>query len=185
MILVRFTKECPGLVGSLGRLYGDDVVGAIAADYCTAADLGGNVEVGLSREEGVSFNPRIARIVSLVIQDSDRGDSHMLRVAVYSSIPDDKTDAVPPEVRADVRAVHAASSESPSWIQGVQLALFLDKIRHLHMVAMSDVEKTSYIEQVQSSQLLTGRSSAPEKLRLKVIHAIDLQTRRLTSDAEK
>lgn len=185
MILVRFTKECPGLAGSLGRIYGDEVMAQIGADYCTASDLGGNAEEGLSRDDGVSFNPRIARLVSLVMQDCDRIEPHMLRVAVYSSIADDKTDTTPPEVRADVRAVQCASSESPSWIQGVKLALYLDRVRHLHMVVMSDVERMSYMREVQSSPLLSVGSGAPEKLRLKVIHAIDLQTRRLTIDAEK
>lgn len=185
MILVRFTKECPGLVGSLGRLYGDEVVAQIGADYCVAADLRGNSEVGLTREEGVSFNPRIARIVSLVMQDGGRVDSHALRVAVYSTIPDDSTEGVPTDVQPDVLAVHTASSESAGWIQGIALALYLDRIRHLHLVAMSDIERMSYMEEVQNSPLLSPCSGAPENLRLKVTHAIDLQTRRLAIDAEK
>ena len=185
MILVRFTKECPGLVGSLGRLYGDEVVAQIGADYCAAADLGGNSEAGLMREEGVSFNPRIARIVSLVIQDCDRVVPQMLRVAVYSTTSDDATEAVPPEMRTDVLAVRSASSNSPAWMQGIALALYLDRIRHLHLVSMSDDERASYMTEIRRSPLLAIDSGAPENLRLKVLHSIDLQTRRLTIDAEK
>ena len=185
MILVRFRKECPGLVGSLGRLYGEAVVTQVAADYCAAADLGGNAEVGLSREEGVSFNPRIARIVSLVIQDCNRVEPHMLRVAVYSTLPREKMGAVPPAVQPDVLSVGSASQESPGWMQGIVLALELDRIRHLHMIAMSDDERMSYMKEVQNSPLLSVPSVTHENLRLKVIHAIDLQTRRLTSNAER
>lgn len=71
MSLDRFTKECHGLAGSLSRLYGEAVAAQIAGDYCVAADLGGNLEPALPREEGVSFNPRIARVVSLVVQECD------------------------------------------------------------------------------------------------------------------
>ena len=175
------------MVGSLGRLYGDEVVAQIGADYCAASDLGGNAEVGLTRDEGVSFNPRIARIVSLMIQDCESVVPHMLRVAVYSAISSEveTQEAVPSEVRPDVAAVRAASDQSPSWIQGVALALFLDRTRHLHMINMSDVEKMSYMAELQASPMLSPQSGAPANLRLKVIHAIDVQNRRLKIDAEK
>ncbi len=173
------------MVGSLGRLYGEEVVAQIGGDYCAAADRGGNVEPGLSREEGVSFNPRIARIVSLVMQDCEEVTPHMLRVAVFSTLPDGATEGVPTELCKDVSEVRAASPESSPWIQGISLALYLDRIRHLHMVAMSDAERIAYVEYVKSSPLLSVRSGAPENLRLKVIHAIDLQSRRIAIDAEK
>jgi len=187
MILVRFTKECPGLAGSLGRLYGDVVVAQIGADYCSAADCGGNIEVGLAREEGVSFNPRIARIVSMVVQDCERVDPHMLRVAVYSTTPREVmvAECVPSEVQSDVAAVRSVSEQSPAWIQGIALALLLDRIRHLHMLEMSTDEKVLYMAQAQASPMLVPQSGAPSNLRLKVIHAIDLQNRRLKIDAEK
>lgn len=185
MTLVRFTKECPGLVGSLSRLYGSNTVTQMGVDYCAAADLGGNVEVGLPREEGVSFNPRIARVVSVVIQDCEGVDPRMLRVAVYSTIPTEKVEAVPAELLSDVVAVRSSSGESPTWIQGISLALFLDRIRHLHMIEMSDVERMSYMKEVKSLPMLSAHPGAPENLRLKVIHAIDLQTRRIAIDNEK
>jgi hypothetical protein len=180
MMLVRFTKECPGLAGSLGRLYGKDVVAQFALDYCEAADLGGNVEFGVAREEGVSFNPRIARVVSLVMQDCDDITPHVLRVAAYSAVPLDEE--IPADLRSDVSAVRDVASESPEWIKCIALALMLDRARHLHMADIGCDEKERMLASFASSALLAPDAGSPENLRLKLIHSIDMQRRRLHID---
>ena len=182
MSLARFTKECPGLAGSITRLYGDEVAFQVAADYCVVADRGGNVELGLSREQGVSFNPRIARIVSLVIQDCGKVEPSMVRVAVYSSLPRESGCDIPVDVAGDVAAVKDPSLESSSWIQGISLAVMLDRVRHLHMITCTLGEKEAYLNEVRSSPLIASQSGAPETLRLKLLHAIDMQTRRISFD---
>jgi hypothetical protein len=180
MMLVRFTKECPGLAGSLGRLYGKDVVAQFALDYCEAADLGGNVEFGVAREEGVSFNPRIARVVSLVIQDCANITPHVLRVVAYSTVPLDRE--IPGDLRFDVSAVRDVASESPEWIKCIALALMLDRARHLHMADIGFDEKEGTLASFASSALLAPDAGSPESLRLKLIHSIDMQRRRLHID---
>lgn len=180
MSLARFTKECPGLAGSITRLYGLDAASQLAADYCVAADLGGNVEVGITREEGVSFNPRIARIVSVVIQDCGQVDLNMVRVAVYSSVPVERGGAVPSNVVDDVVAVRDASATSATWVKGISLALSLDRLRHLHMAQFSQEEKLRVLDEVRGSPMLVPDSGAPEALRLKLLHAVELQSRHLS-----
>jgi hypothetical protein len=180
MMLVRFTKECPGLAASLGRLYGKDVVAQFAHDYCEAADRGGNTELGVAREEGVSFNPRIARVVSLVIQEHDKITPHVLRVVAYSTVPLDG--GVPAEVLSDVSAVRDVTLESPEWIKCIALALMLDGARHLHMADIGCAEKERMLASFASSALLAPDAGSPENLRLKLIHSIDTQRRRLHID---
>lgn len=182
MSLVRFSKECPGLAGSIARLYGDEVASAVAADYCIAADLGGNVELGVVREEGVSFNPRLARIASLVIQECGDVVPLMVRVALYSGVPLERSGEISADITREVTEVREASPKSPPWIQGVALALTLDMLRHLHMSNAPADEKESSLNQARASLLLSPDSGAPERLRLKVIHALDLQTRRVAMD---
>ncbi len=180
MMLVRFTKECPGLAGSLGRLYGKDVVAQFAHDYCEAAGLGGNVELGVAREEGVSFNPRIARVVSLVVQGCDSITPHVLRVVAYSAVPLDRQ--IPADLQSDVSAVREVAPESPEWIKCIALALMLDRARHLHIADIGFDEKERLLASFASSALLAPDAGSPENLRLKLIHSIDMQRRRLHID---
>ena len=167
------------------RLYGEAVAVQIAGDYCSAADLGGNLELDLPREEGVSFNPRIARVVSLVIQECDVTDPAQLRIAVYSCVANDRISALPGDVASELASVRDASSGRPAWIQGISLALMLDRVRHLHMMTSAFEDKDAYLAQVRASPLLLPESGAPERLRSKVLHAVDLQVRRLADDREK
>jgi hypothetical protein len=185
MSLTRFAKECHGLAGSLTRLYGEGVVSQISEDYSAAADLGGNLELALPREEGVSFNPRIARVVSLVIQECDSVGLTLLRSAVYSCVDNDRINDIPPEVGCEVKEIKTASLQSPAWAQGVSLVLMLDRVRHLHMVTSTHDEKGAYLDEVRASMLLRPESRAPERLRMKVQHAVDLQARRLADDRER
>jgi hypothetical protein len=177
MMLVRFTKECPGLAGSLGRLYGKDVVAQFAHDYCEAADRGGNADLGVAREEGVSFNPRIARVISLVIQEYAQITPEVLRVVAYSTVSLDQD--VPAEVLSDVSAVRNVTPESPEWIRCIALALMLDRVRHLHMADIRSDEKERMLAAFGSSPILAPEAGSPENLRLKLIHSIDMQRRRL------
>ena len=180
MTLVRFTKEAPGLAGSLGRLYGHEVVERVALDYCAVADRGGNDELGVIREEGVSHNPRIARVVSLVIQDCKEVTPRVLRAAVYGTLP--LTQGVPPELLPDLVAIREATPTSPEWAACVALALMLDRVRHLHMADIPVREKEGILFTVEASSLLTPGVGSPENLRLKVIHGVAMQRRRIKMD---
>jgi hypothetical protein len=185
MSLTRFAKECHGLAGSLTRLYGDGVVAQISEDYSVAADLGGNLELAVPRAEGASFNPRIARVVSLVIHECESVSLALLRSAVYSCVDNERINELPSEVVYDVKEVKKAASHSPAWAQGVSLAITLDRVRHLHMMTSTHDEKCAYLDEVRASVLLRPESGAPERLRVKVLHAVDLQARRLADDRER
>jgi hypothetical protein len=176
-VVARFTQECPGLAGSLGRLYGREVADQFAQYYCEVADLGGNDELGVVRADGGSFNPRIARVISMVVQECKEVTSRVLRAAAYSTLLFDGE--APLEVRADIAAVRGATPSSPEWASCVALALMLDRIRHLHMADISVHEKERILLTVESSPLITPGGRGAENLRLKVIHGVAMQRRRL------
>jgi hypothetical protein len=182
MMADRFTQECPGLAGSLRRLYGQEVADEFAQYYREAADLGGNDELGVVREDGVSFNARIARVVSLVIQECPQVSPRVLKAAAYSTVAA-RVD-LPPDLLADVITVRDATSASPEWVVCIALVLMLDRIRHLHMADIPALEKTRILSDVQSSPLLASGVGSPENLRLKLIHGIEMQRRRIKRDAE-
>ncbi len=168
------------MAGSLARLYGREVAAEFAQSYCGAADLGGNEELGVSREEGGSYNPRIARVLSLVIQECKEVTPRVLRVAAYSTLP--LNVEIPVEIRSDLNDVHGATPKSPEWAACVALALMLDRVRHLHMLTLPLSEKEGILSAVESSPLLTPGAGSPENLRLKVVHGIDMQRRRIKMD---
>lgn len=168
------------MAGSLARLYGREVADEFANHYVVVADLGGNHELGVVREEGVSFNPRIARVISLVIQDCDDVTPRVLKVAAYSALPVDVE--IPLEFQSDVLAVREATPSSPAWVSSVALALMLDRVRHLHMADIPVSDKERLLSTLESSSLLTPGVGNPEKLRLKVIHGVAMQRRRIKMD---
>ncbi len=167
------------------RLYGEAVALQIAGDYCVAADLGGNLEPAVPREAGVSFNPRIARVVSLVMQECVSVDPALVRLAVYSCVGSDRIDDLPSDLTSELKSVREASLGGPSWAQGISLAIVLDRVRHLHMMTSDLDEKGAYLDEVRASPMLLPESGAPERLRMKVLHAVELQARRLADDREK
>jgi hypothetical protein len=181
MTLERFTKECPGLAGSLARLYGKEVAAEFAGYYCEVADRAGNDELGVVREEGVSFNPRIARVISLVVQDCSEVTPRVLRAAAYSTLPPHVE--IPTDAYSDVVAVREATPSSPEWVSCVALALMLDRIRHLHMADIAIGEKERILSNVECSPLLTPGVGSPENLRLKVIHGVAMQRRRIKMES--
>ena len=86
MFTGRLSEECPGLAVLLGRYFDPSTVEILSEDYFAAVVRGGNQEDGIIREEGVSFNPRLARIITVLLRDGGVRDSWMLRVAVYGAV---------------------------------------------------------------------------------------------------
>jgi hypothetical protein len=66
VLAIKFKSECPGVFGLLSRLLGEDAASALAVDYELVSQHDGNYEPAVIREEGVSYNPRIGRVLSIV-----------------------------------------------------------------------------------------------------------------------
>jgi hypothetical protein len=178
VLATKFHSECPGVFGLLARLFGEDGALALALDYERVSQHGGNYEPAVIREEGVSHNPRIGRVLSIVIQDGGVRERDSIRSAMYACAPR----VTPPEelepLGSEVRNLLSTESVANT----IQLALELDFIRHLHMTTYSTEDRQKLLNERARSTLLPQLGKGSPALFQKVAHAITLQQRRLELD---
>jgi len=184
MTLTRFRRECPGISATIDRMFEEEVAERIALDYEAVSDAGGNKEAQIFREEGVSFNPRVARILSIVIQDGGLTGARELRVAMYATVSSVErvSHALSDELAGEVRSVLCAQDASSDWIRVIRLSLVLDRVRHLHMTNVDDSEKLVVLDEVGAQALRDCGAGVPERLVSKVSRAIQLQRQRVIGD---
>lgn len=185
MTVALFREECPGISATIERILGPDAAEAIASDYKVVADAGGNLENGVVRDQGVSFNPRVGRILSIMIVDGDIRDVRALRVAMYATLFPHSASShmIPDELARDVQDVTTADTTSPAWIAVIRLSLILDAVRHHHMMVLKSSERAAFFDAVERHPLLTLNHTVGGKLRNKVLHALKLQRKRLAGSA--
>ncbi len=178
VLATKFHSECPGVFGLLARLFGEDGALALALDYERVSQHDGNYEPAVIREEGVSHNPRIGRVLSIVIQDGGVRERDSIRSAMYACAPR----VTPPEelepLGSEVRNLLSTESVANT----IQLALELDFIRHLHMTTYSTEDRQKLLNERARSTLLPQLGKGSPALFQKVAHAITLQQRRLELD---
>lgn len=181
----RLSAECPGLAVLLGRYFDAATAELLAQDYCSAADRGGNRDVLVVRDEGVSFNPRIARIVTLLLRDGGVTDSWVIRVAIYrAGAPEDGLlEGVDPLIVSDVERLSRDPRAGPDWYTTVALAYVLDRVRHLHMTSMTAAEREKCLENFERLPIVADEFGS-EPLLVKVRHAISLQRKRLSVESQ-
>ena len=178
-----FKRECPGLFAKLSRTLDPCTLQQLSKDYQQAGAVGGNLEVGIVREEGVSFNPRIARIVSIVLQDGGCNEPITLRAAIYATIP-----AMPDILGDDDGAIKGLINELrkdlvDATMDGrariLALAIELDSIRHLHMSALSLIEKREVLEYAARLAEYGAQAVLSAKLSKKLAHGVSMQSNRI------
>lgn len=174
--------KAPGLTFKLEKRFSAAIIDKLDRHYTAVEQAGGNEELGLTREEGVSYNPRIARVASLLLEERGKDlTENEIAAAMWSlitkEIPElttanpDVSDLVE-LVRGDL--LQASSHAQVSAIIGVRE---LDTIRHLHMTTRSLDEKRAYLADLKTSALLAPSSAISQTLRKKIEHAIAMQER--------
>lgn len=152
---ISLLEQSPKVFIALKRFLEPDQLASLAANYQKCVSLGGNVEAGMTREEGVSFNPRLARILSIMIHDGGVRDFESLRSALCA-------------------ACDSLREKSSALVRGV---IALDSIRHLHQTDFSEPKRQEILLGVESTLLGQLRNEMPEWLQKKLEHAIALQRR--------
>jgi hypothetical protein len=185
MSMVRLSKECPGFAVLLGRYFDATTAEILAGDYFTAARNGGNLDERVVREEGVSFNPRVARIVTLLLRDGGVTDPWVVRVAMCSAVSfaAGALADFDPTLVAEAERLARDPLEGPAWYQTIVLACMLDRVRHLHMTDMSVSEREECLKGLERSPAVSDRGG-DERLLDKVRHAIKLQRTRLSVESQ-
>jgi hypothetical protein len=174
-------ENAPKVFAVLARYLADPHLDQLAAEYFECVELGGNEEPGMVREEGVSFNPRMARVLSLLLTDGGVRDLDTLRVSLYAASPravQDSAHLAPTELRELVVAVWTdpCAMLTAALIRG---AIELDAVRHLHQTTYSVAEREEILAHTERTVLADPLSMLPEWLRKKLEHAITLQRRQI------
>jgi hypothetical protein len=157
----------------------------LARDYELVRRHGGNAEPVTKRADGVSFNPRLGRILSILIQDGRIQDIATLRAAWYgaTTLPESELESVVPselrELVCQARALPAVSDMA----RAIRLAWALDTVRHLHMSVLSLAERSDLLQQHVEPSLLLDAPEHLEPLVVKLRHAITLQQRKIDFDS--
>ena len=179
-----FRQDSPGIVFALERVLDEESIGQLFGDYEVVVAAGGNDEHGVIREEGVSYNRRIARILTIVLKEAGCRDFATLRLALYACAKD-AVSVNEAELDREIRAVRESVNVPPSTLSVaiVSAALLLDRSRHLHMTTMSLGEQMRCAETLGASCVLRQEVPLPEHLRKKVEYSVNVQKRRLEAES--
>jgi hypothetical protein len=187
-------KSAPKIFTELARFLDQTQLDQLAEQYFECDRLGGNLELGMVREEGVSFNPRLARILKLLVADGGVREYLVLRAALFAACLSEPVDLehlpgaailqLSDELKSLVLAVWSPDLSEPkaALIRGV---IELDTLRHLHQTVFSQEERVKRIQALE--RLLNGRQGSvfSDWLRIKLEHAVVLQTRCCKLDAAR
>lgn len=178
-LTTKFQSECPGVFGLLTRLLGEEPLRLLAKEYELVAQYDANYEPAVIREEGVSYNPRVGRVLSIVVQDGGLQERDAIRSAMYACAPR----LAPPEDLEPLGSEARNLLSAEPIPNTIQLALELDFIRHLHMTTYSNEDRQKILTERAQSTLLPRLGKGSPALFQKVLHAITLQQRRLELDS--
>jgi hypothetical protein len=176
------SRDTPvGMLSLLQRLLSAAEVAAIVADYSRVAEAGGNEEAEIYREEGVSFNPRLARVLSILIKDLTVRDAIQLRAALYaaqvSSMGNRWADI--PKVLLPLVVPDAKGTFDDARGYTIQAVLALDSVRHLHQSSRAVSEKEQVLKAAESLLIVPSSTGIPDVLANKLQHACAQQRRLL------
>jgi hypothetical protein len=135
------------LYGKTARAFGS-VPGYINESYTLASTHGGNNEIWFTREKGVSFNPRAARIAVILLEGNRTTTPEYVALAVLSSLlayTDSSkyisswnlSNTTLTEKFIMMQKEHAFTlkngNEPSAEFAEIYISLFIDKMRHVHL----------------------------------------------------
>jgi hypothetical protein len=192
-------SDSPKVFFALARFLNPDELGLLEDDYLRVRHQGGNIEPFAQREAGVSYNPRLARILSILVHDLAVRDLRTLRTALYAALilktcehtPLGNTKGRWSEIvnQHDSAGViellsqleHSMCRDPVSAM--IAGALVLDNVRHLHQSRSTVAERREVLQGAQQWVRAIELCGASRDLMLKLRHAITLQQRRVDADS--
>lgn len=113
-------------------------------------------EPALLRTEGASFNPRVARVLEILIRDGEVRDLTQVKTALD-------------------HLVKNSSSDFPHF-DTYEASKLLDDIRHLHMLELSNPQRVGLLNEYRTR--FSHFKTLSPRLSKKIDHALNLQIRR-------
>lgn len=143
---------------------------------------GGREEDVVIREEGESFNPRLARLAQLLISEGGETSASVIGAAFLMVLEKKSAAAAPAnaETKALAEAAHARTFDRLPAAAALALAYHLDQIRHLHRSRRSQSESSALLESARTLLSLASPEGRSQRLYTVLTHAISQQERRCT-----
>lgn len=141
-------KDSPGVSGDLQRLFPADFK-RLDEIYRYAAERGSLAEGAVKRSEGVSFNPRPARVASILVKNSRTVDPLTVGAAFLLCCGKTALEKHAEWNEEKMLALEALSSPGNSERASLlSLAHALDTVRHLHMTTYSREERIRVAQEI-------------------------------------
>jgi len=186
MSIKLFKAQCPGVFTTLARLLEPTALFTISTDYGIAAMRQANQEPEMRRVDGVSFNPRLGRILMILLRDGGVRDPIVFRAALcaLADITPGEYPELPNEVLALVQTIQDGGIGDERALL-IRMACDLDAIRHLHMTSYSVEQRDQVLLAKEREEYLRCVPKHLEALAGKVLHATHLQRQRLARDIDR
>ena len=189
--LDQLASESPQLFGTLTRVYAEHPAELAFGAKCFALALAnsGRLEIDFQRSEGVSFNPRAARVALILMKDANEFSILALATTILSSIETVARESSPPPPPLDLPMLREAllltafdtdnlrceflnSPESPV-SRSATLAVLcnhLDRLRHLHQAEDARLREVFPLIMKESDILLSFAAQVSAPLHDKISH---------------
>ncbi len=132
--MTTIKQRSPSLWGELKRRFTPTELELLDSSFQSSIHSGGELELDFVRAEGDSFNPRLARIALILLQDAQVTDSNCIIEALNSAAT-----APNSEVALAAQAIFESpdgwQSDSHSQATLIALASHLDRARHIHLAS--------------------------------------------------
>ena len=146
----KLEEDSPSLAGFLGRYLPKEEADSLTDLYSLVADLGGLNDSPVTREEGVSFNPRPARLCHILNKELKVHSSELLGAAIILPLLHNNLSLEPLLGRwsreASLAELAYRGDRSSQEEEALYLAYWVDLLRHLHMSKVSREEREETLE---------------------------------------
>lgn len=152
-------RESPALYGALIRILNREELELIECAYREVADFGGREDSRIHREEGVSFNPRAARVCQILLGECGERSCSVFTTAVLSCREFGDPEKEVGQERSllqeriwsqRLKDWRSGEDFQPLFLERIYLAKLLDDARHCHMVARDDERRAEVVRKVRS-----------------------------------
>jgi hypothetical protein len=174
-------QEAPALFIKLQKFLRADEVLLLSDEFARVSSFSDSFEGSITRRTDAPFNPKPARIASILIDDGGVKSVRFIQAAFWSCVPIESREAsgVSGEILNVLSQVEQATrtgTSSPE-VSSLVFAILLDQIRHVHMMTASADQRRKVVQEVEAAASVALHDSSSVGLREKLHHAVRMQKR--------
>ncbi len=176
--------DSPGVWDLIQRSIEISFHAEILSAYTLACRHGALSEWPVKREVGVSYNPRPARLMHILLQEAKERNGVIIAAAPLTCAENLSTisiDSLSDQLRPSFELAQEVADEVCLPSQNVTrlvLSKLIDDIRHLHMTHFTASEQREYATRTQQKLLTLPEASKEERLSSLLVAALERTLRR-------